>query len=451
VQTSLAALAVLAVTAAATTAAGGLLLVVLERVGTPAGLLGALAAGAVLILACVAGLASGTVRLHRFVTGGRELPGAAASLALAVSWPLACPGVPAAAAVLGFAVSALTIAPLIRASGAATLPAFLGRGAGRPGRLVAALVVAAIAVALGASAAARAATTLATAFGVTRPAAAVVVGIVLAVVLLPGGLRGATRTAMVLAIPALGALALLWGAGGAPTWPRAPDPVAWSEQVMLGLTGFGATLVLPSAMGVAVALRRPADAGSAWLWAALLVAVAALAPQPAAGAFPALAVWLLGLVAALAAAALLLHAGAVALAVDIAAAPDGRRLAESGRFATLRATTLVLVAGAAVWAAMPGLPDPALLAVALATATLVPAVGLALRRPVSGRVLVAAVAGGAITAAVVLDGRLGATPHGIGAAGLLGAFGGLLLGLAAALLPGAGPRGLPRPFADDAI
>ena len=105
-HTSLAAIAVLAVIAAATTGAGGLLLVVLERVGTPAGLLGAIAAGAALILACGAGLASGTVRFRRFVTGGRGLPGAAASMALAVSWPLACPGVPAAAAVLGFAVIA---------------------------------------------------------------------------------------------------------------------------------------------------------------------------------------------------------------------------------------------------------------------------------------------------------------------------------------------------------
>lgn len=450
-NTSLAAIAVLAVIAAATTGAGGLLLVVLERVGTPAGLLGALAGGAVLILACVAGLASGTVRLRRFVTGGRELPGAAASMALAVSWPLACPGVPPMAAVLGLAVAALTVAPAIRASGAASLPAFLGRGAGRSGRLVAALVVAATAIALGVSATTRAAVTLATALGLSRPASAIVVGLVLAMVLLPGGLRGATRAAMVLAIPALGALALLWGSSGSPSWPPAPDPVAWPEQVMLGLTVFGATLVLPSAMGVAVALRRPTDAGSAWLWAALLVAIAALAPVPAAGAFPALAVWLVGLIAALAAAALLLHAGAVALAVDLAPAPDGRRLAESGRFAALRATTLMLIAGAAVWAAMPGLPDPALPAVALATAALLPAVGLALYRPVSGWVLVAALAGGAITAAVVLDGRLGDTPHGIGAAGVLGAFGGLLLGLAAALLPGARPQELPRPFADDAI
>ena len=450
-QSSLAAITVLAVVAAATTGAGGLLLVVLERVGTPAGLLGALAAGAMLILACVAGLASGTVRLRRFVTGGRELPGAAASMALAVSWPLACPGVPAAAAVLGFAVAAVTIAPALRASGAASLPAFLGRGAGRPGRLVAALIVAAIALALGVAATTRAATTLATVFGLSRPAAAIVVGLVLAVVLLPGGLRGATRTAMVLAIPALGALALLWGAGGAPAWPRPPDAGNWPEQVMLGLTAFGATLVLPSAMGVAVALRRPTDAGSAWLWAALLGAIATLAPLPTAGTFPALALWLVGLVAALAAAALLLHAGAVALAVDAASAPDERRLAESGRFATLRVTTLVLVSGAAVWSALPGLPDPALPAVAFAAAALLPAVILSLRRPVSARVLVATLAGGAMTAAVVLDGRLGVTAHGIGAAGVLGAFGGLLLGLAVTLLSGTAPQDVPRPFADDAI
>jgi len=451
VQTSLSAIAVLAVIAAASTGAGGLLLVVLERVGTPSGLLGALAAGALLILACVAGLASGTVRLRRFVTGGRELPGAAASMALAVSWPLACPGVPATAAVLGFAAAALTVAPALRASGAASLPVFLGRGAGRPGRLVAALVLAAIALALGASATTRATTTLATVLGLSRPAAAIVVGLVLAIVLLPGGLRGATRAAMVLAIPALGALALLWGSGGTPSWPRAPDPAAWPEQAMLGLTAFGASLVLPSAMGIAIALRRPADAGSAWLWAALLVGFAALAPVPSPGAFPALAVWLVGLVAALAAAALLLNAGAVALAVDLAAAPDGRRLAESGRFATLRAITLVLVAGAAVWAAMPALPDPAMPAVALATAALLPAMILSLRRPVSARVLIATLTGGAMTAAIVLDGRLGMTAHGIGAAGVLGAAGGLMLGLAVTLLSGAAPQDVPRPFADDAI
>ncbi|MFZ4530522.1 MAG: hypothetical protein ACOYOJ_01780, partial [Alsobacter sp.] len=85
------------------------------------------------------------------------------------------------------------------------------------------------------------------------------------------------------------------------------------------------------------------------------------------------------------------------------------------------------------------------------TATLVPAVALALRRPVSGRVLVAALAGGAVTAAVVLDGRLGATPHGVGAAGVLGTTGGLLLGIAVSLLSRAASRDVPRPFADDAI
>jgi cation/acetate symporter len=434
---------------------------VADRLGAPGRALGMAAVGIALGLGVVAGLASGTMRLPAFLTQGRSLPAAGASLATAIVWPWAFPGQSAVAAAAGLVLAAFLLAPALRRSGAPTWASFIGaRFASRVARALAAVVVGAASFGLGTAALAVAAGVVARVFDLGAPQSAAIVAVALACTMLPGGARGQTRAAVALGLAALGAAAMLWygrPASSPERFAAALSPLLAPDGLALGVSAMLAPLALPAFQTIWPGIERTEDCRIALLWAAVLTGTLAYAVgpvgTPAEGLFPAIAADVFTVSAATAAAGAFLLAAAQALAFDLGFRAERRRTPASARFARIRLACLAVVALAGVAAGLA--PGAAAAQAGAATAVLVgallPPVLLGVgwdRANAAGAI--AALCAGLATSLALVGGRLGPDALGDAAAGLCACAMGLAAGAAASLFTRRSTQ-VPRPLHDDML
>ncbi|WP_460447937.1 hypothetical protein [Alsobacter sp. SYSU BS001988] len=434
---------------------------VAERLGAPGRALGMAAVGIMLGVAVAAGLACGTMRLPAFLTQGRTLPAAGASLGTAAVWPWAFPGQSPAAAAAGLLLAAFLLAPALRRSGAPTWASFVGTRFASPlARALAAVVVGAGSFGLGTAALAAAAGVVSRVFGMGAPQAAAVVAAVVGCMTLPGGARGQTRAAVALGLAALGAAAMLWfgrPAASPERFAAALSPLMGPNGLALGVAGALAALASPASQTIWPGVEKTEDCRIALLWAAVLTGALAYAVAPAAtpadGLFPAIAADVFAAAVAMAASGAFLLAAGQALAFDLRARVDRRRTPASLRFAQIRLACLAVVAAAGVAAAFaPGVAAAqAGAASAILVGALLPPVLLGAgwdRANAAGAI--ASLCVGLAASLALVGGRLG--PEGLGdaAAGLCACAMGLAAGAAASLLTRRSPQ-VPRPLHDDML
>jgi cation/acetate symporter len=184
------------------------LVALLDRVGVPERLVAVLAPVAALTGLSIVGLLLRTMRISRFYAAGRAIPSAYAGLGLAalaaslfIPFLLPVPsGASLAGLFLGFgaglAAATLMTGPLLRKTGAFSVPDLLGARfpnmALRLGSVVVVAAVAALITLAGYEAAVR---TLVLASGSQRGTAILLVGLVLALIVMPGGLSGVVWSA----------------------------------------------------------------------------------------------------------------------------------------------------------------------------------------------------------------------------------------------------------------
>lgn len=226
----------------------GALVLVIDRVGAPArlvtGLAPAIAMGGLVVL----GVLAQALRVSRFYAAGRLMPQkyvglAVAGLAAALIMPMlpsGPPGVLHAAMLAGLIMGVLLAGglsgPMLRRSGAFSLPDFFGMRFDSPSiRATSAVIVAAtcgLAALVGLEGAIR---SLIEALGLAAAPAAVLAGFVVFCVAAPGGLAGsawsAAICAFVLALALLLPLAILVGAGSPLPTPFLGQTDLWAEAL----------------------------------------------------------------------------------------------------------------------------------------------------------------------------------------------------------------------------
>lgn len=281
-------------TAAFALAAG--LVALLDRVGVPERLVAVLAPVAALSGLATLGLLLRSMRISRFYAGGRAVPAVYAGLALAslaaglfMPFALAVPGGTSLTGLIvgfgaGLAVAALVTGPLLRKTGAFSVPDLLAaRFPNLALRLGSVVVVAAVAILITLAGYEVAVSTLVLASGAERGTASFLVGLVLVMIVVPGGLAGvvwsATGAAGIL-LAGLGLpLAVLLAHGDKVPLPVLGDHELWerANALMAGWHAGGAPqpghmsalLIVAIAIGVGVLapLLSPAitcrDAGNA--------------------------------------------------------------------------------------------------------------------------------------------------------------------------------------------
>ena len=281
-------------TAAFALAAG--LVALLDRVGVPERLVAALGPTAALTGLATVGLLLRSMRISRFYAGGRAVPAAYAGLAIAslaaglfMPFVLPVPGGTSLTGLLvgfgaGLVVAALVAGPLVRKTGAFSVPDLLAaRFPNMALRLGSVVVVAAVAVLVTLAGYEVAVRTLVLASGVERATASFLVGLVLVMIVVPGGLAGvvwsATGAAGIL-LAGLGLpLAVLLAHGDSVPLPILGDRDLWerARTLMIDWHAAGASapvhmsalLIVAIAVGVGVLapLLSPAitcrDAGTA--------------------------------------------------------------------------------------------------------------------------------------------------------------------------------------------
>jgi cation/acetate symporter len=292
------------------------LVALLDRVGVPERIVGVLGPIFVLGGLAIVGVLLHGMRVSRFHAAGRAVPAPYAGLAfMALSTGLFLPflpPVPGGASLtglltgfgLGYLLSALVTGPLLRKTGAFSLPDLLTARFPQLGlRLGAIAVVGAVAVLIAIAGYESAVRGLMTALAMPRGFACVLVAVILLLVVVPGGVSGvvwaATGAAGILLASLLLPLALLIlrgeplplpVIGQRALWDHAvSDMVAWHGAAPAAFTGTGLLLIAAIAIGVATlgpllspamtcndapAARRAGLSSLAW-WLSLIVIVAA--------------------------------------------------------------------------------------------------------------------------------------------------------------------------------
>jgi cation/acetate symporter len=281
-------------TAAFALAAG--LVALLDRVGVPERLVAALGPITALTGLATVGLLLRSMRISRFYAGGRAVPAVYAGLALAslaagLFMPFVLPvpgGTSLTGLIVGFGaglvVASLVVGPLLRKTGAFSVPDLLAARFPKMAlRLGSVVVVAAVAVLITLAGYDVAVRTLVLASGAERGTASLLIGLVLVMIVVPGGLAGVVWSATGAAgifLAGLGLpLAVQIAHGGAVPLPIVGDRDLWerAQTLMIGWHATGASapshmsalLIVAIAVGVGVLapLLSPAitcrDAGTA--------------------------------------------------------------------------------------------------------------------------------------------------------------------------------------------
>ena len=183
---------------------GCALIILLDRIGVPEGLVAALGPMLALVSLAVLGALLHSMRVSRFYAAGRRVPAIYAGFA-AATWIAALASaylvaLPEGVSLLDFAVgvfagaalAGLGVRPLVRKAGAFSLPDLIGaRFRGTVLRIAVALLVAVITLALAHAGVEIAVRALNLWSGFSRPLAAALAGIVLVFMVTPGGFAGA--------------------------------------------------------------------------------------------------------------------------------------------------------------------------------------------------------------------------------------------------------------------
>ena len=260
--------------AAAAFALGAAIVALLDRVGVPERIVGIL--GPVLAVSGLAliGMLLHAVRISRYYAAGRSVPAPYAGLAfvaLTVGFVLPfLPPVPGQAPLrslavglaLGFAIAALVTGPLLRKTGAFSLPDLLSARFPHLGvRLGAVAVVAGASLAIAGAGFEEAVRIFEVALGASRGMASALVGLILLLMVLPGGMSGivwgATGAAGVLLAGLVLPLGILFAAGEPLPSPVMGDISTWDAATKLISTWHGSSggsggvmLVLAVALGL---------------------------------------------------------------------------------------------------------------------------------------------------------------------------------------------------------
>ena len=267
-------------TAAFALAAG--LVALLDRVGVPEPLVAALGPIAALSGLAMVGLLLRSMRISRFYAAGRAVPSvyaglASASLATGLFMPFVLP-VPGGTSLTGLlagfgaglVAAALVVGPLLRKTGAFSVPDLLAARFPKLAlRLGSVVVIAAVAVLVSLSGYEVAVRTLVLASGADRQMASLMIGLVLMMIVVPGGLAGVVWSASGatgILLAGLGLpLAVLVAHGDKVPLPIVGDPDLWQQ---------GKTLIIDwHAAGAAAPMHM-----SALLIGAIAIGVAVLAP-----------------------------------------------------------------------------------------------------------------------------------------------------------------------------
>ena len=243
--------------AAAATMAG--IVIVLDRVGTPARLVTGLGLGFGLLIVLLIGVAMRTMRVSRFHAAGRVVPPAYAGLALGglcltiilTSLPpdlnveaLVQTGVQVGG---GLALAGFILGPILRQSGAFSLNGLLGgRFPGAGFRMAILLLLGAIAALLGLASLQGASRGLLVATGFAPWPGAVLLGLVVLVTTLPGGLAGTIWVNVAAAGCTIGAMVLALGLGYFQNEPLALPVVGDRALLVAALTHLNDFSALPA-------------------------------------------------------------------------------------------------------------------------------------------------------------------------------------------------------------
>lgn len=238
--------------------AGASLVALLDRVGVPEGVVGLLGPALALCGLALIGVLLNAVRISRFYAAGRAVPAPYAGLALAAltvafALPFAPPGAGAPLAelglglVLGLTLAAFVTGPLLRKTGAFSLPDLIAARFPSLGvRLGAVAVVAGLSLAVAGAGLELSARVFEVALGSTRPLAAFLSAAVLLALILPGGMSGvvwgATGAAgMLIAGLTLPLIVIMAGGETLPA-PFLGDAASWGEAgKLINLWQAGAT------------------------------------------------------------------------------------------------------------------------------------------------------------------------------------------------------------------
>ena len=281
-------------TAAFALAAG--LVALLERVGVPEPFVAALGPIAALAGLAIVGLLLRSMRISRFYAGGRAVPAvyaglASASLAAGLFMPFVLPvagGTSLTGLIVGFGaglvVAALVVGPLLRKTGAFSLPDLLAARFPKLAlRLGVVIVIAAVAVLISLAGYEAAVRTLVLASGAQRGMASLLIGLVLMMIVVPGGLAGVVWSASGatgILLAGLGLpLAVLLAHGDKVPLPIVGDGDLWEHAKTLIISWHAAgasapmhmSVLLIGAIAIGVAVLAPLlspaitcrDAGSA--------------------------------------------------------------------------------------------------------------------------------------------------------------------------------------------
>jgi len=256
--------------------AGAAIVALLDRVGVPERIVGVLGPVLAITGLVLIGVLMHAVRVSRFYAAGRAVPApyaAFATVALTTGFLLPfmppVPGEPpirylAMGMAAGFLLAALVTGPLLRKTGAFSLPDLIAaRFPGLSTRLGAVAVVATASLAIAGAGYELSVRTFEVALGLGRTSAAITAGIVLLLMTVPGGMSGVVWGATGAAAVLLAALALPLGitmfGGEALPSPVFGDASAWNAALALGETwqakspqaGGGYMVMLAAAIGIA--------------------------------------------------------------------------------------------------------------------------------------------------------------------------------------------------------
>ena len=231
-------------------AIGAGMVALLDRVGVPERIVGIL--GPVLALSGLAllGVLLHAVRVSRFYAAGRAVPAPYAGLAfVALTVGLVLPFLPpipgeaplrgmAAGLACGFVLAALVTGPLLRKTGAFSLPDLIaGRFPNLNVRLSAVAVVSGVSLCAALAGYELAIRILEVALGTGRPLAALLSGLIILFVTIPGGMSGvvwgATGAAGILIAALALPLAIILAGGEALPAPMLGDVEAWTAALKL--------------------------------------------------------------------------------------------------------------------------------------------------------------------------------------------------------------------------
>lgn len=287
------------------------LVALLDRIGVPEAVVGVMGPAIALVGLALIGALMHAVRISRFYAAGRAAPAPYAGFAMtALTVGFLLPFLPPAPGqaplgslaiglAAGFVLTALVTGPLLRKTGAFSLPDLIaGRFPGLSVRLGAVAVVAGVSLAVGAAGLELATRAIDVALGLGRFASATLAAIVIILVAAPGGLSGivwgaAAASGIFLAGLALPLILTLMGGEAAPA-PVFGDQEAFSAALALigdwqGPAAGGsssAMIIIATALGVAataplllpaMTVRDTAGARSAGVsalaWSAIVLAV----------------------------------------------------------------------------------------------------------------------------------------------------------------------------------